>query len=111
MTIIKADARIRIKSSSITGATPSVGTSSNHTDGTWGVNDIYTSEFFLNRTDDELSLATDNGVFNIPLFPIGGIPSYLGDAEAGVAGLTAGDFYQTSGGGTPSTAGILMIKQ
>jgi hypothetical protein len=41
------------------------------------------------------------------------IQAYADDAAAGVAGLTVGDIYQTSGAGAAplNVAGILMIKQ
>ena len=41
------------------------------------------------------------------------IPAYDDDTAAGVGGLSAGDFYQTTGSGTAplNVAGILMVKQ
>lgn len=41
------------------------------------------------------------------------LPAYADDAAAGVAGLTAGDVYQTDGTGAAplNVAGIRMIKQ
>lgn len=58
---------------------------------------------------------TGNDIFKIS--PLGKItellPAYADDAAAGVAGLTAGDVYQTDGTGAAplNVAGIRMIKQ
>ena len=39
-----------------------------------------------------------------------GLPGYASDATAGAGGLTAGDFYQTSGHATLPD-GVVMVKQ
>jgi hypothetical protein len=44
---------------------------------------------------------------------VGSLPAYDDDAAAGVGGLTAGQYYQTTGAGAAplNAAGIVMIKQ
>lgn len=59
------DSRIRIKRSTVAGATPTVAPSSDHTDGTWSVNDIYIGELYLNDTDQRLFVRTTGGVVEI----------------------------------------------
>ena len=53
--------RIRLKRTATSGATPSVGPSPNHTDGTWGINDIYGGEFYWNMADQALWLGWNTG--------------------------------------------------
>ena len=53
--------RIRLKRTATSGATPTVGPSTNHTDGTWGINDIYGGEFFWNMADEKLWLGWNTG--------------------------------------------------
>ena len=45
------------------------------------------------------------------LVPTLTLASYDDDAAAGTGGLTTGKLYQTTGGGTISTAGVVMVKQ
>ena len=45
------------------------------------------------------------------LVPTLTLTAYDDDAAAGTGGLTTGKLYQTTGGGTISTAGVVMIKQ
>ena len=59
------DSRIRIKRSTVAGAIPTVAPSSDHTDGTWGVNDVYIGELYLNDTDQRLFVRTAGGVVEI----------------------------------------------
>ena len=61
------DSKIRIKRSTVIGGTPSIGPSSDHTDGTWGVNDIYTGEFYYNIPDEKLWIGTATGTTQIDL--------------------------------------------
>ena len=48
------DSRIRLKRSTISGTTPDIGPSSDHTDGTWAATDIYVSEPYLNTADNQV---------------------------------------------------------
>ena len=59
------DSRIRIKRSTVAWAIPTVAPSSDHTDGTWGVNDVYIGELYLNDTDQRLFVRTTGGVVEI----------------------------------------------
>lgn len=76
-----------------------------------------TSTFFLQRnsanvTSDSLIVTPKFGstVMNIRLNLV---PAYDDDAAAGVAGLTTGDLYQTTGGGAAplDVPGLLLLKQ
>lgn len=53
--------RIRLKRTATSGATPSVGPTPDHTDGSWGINDIYGGEFFWNMYDQALWLGWNTG--------------------------------------------------
>jgi len=61
------DSRIRLKRSTVTGAEPTVAPSADHTDGTWGVNDVYIGELYLNDSDQRLFVRTTGGVKEIAL--------------------------------------------
>lgn len=59
------DSRIRLKRSTVTGAVPTAAPSTDHTDGTWSVNDIYIGELYLNDSDQRLFVRTTSGVLEI----------------------------------------------
>jgi hypothetical protein len=48
-------------------AVPTVSPSEDHTDGSWGVNDIYSGEFYLNETDVKLYIRVAGVIKEIPL--------------------------------------------
>lgn len=74
----KEYARLQIKYTSITGASPSLPYTQDHNDGTWSPTDLYVGEFFLNASDDQLWIRTFNGI--IPVNGTGsGTGSYIGD--------------------------------
>jgi hypothetical protein len=74
----KEYARLQIKYTSITGASPSLPYTQDHNDGTWSPTDLYVGEFFLNASDDQLWIRTFNGI--IPVGGTGsGTGSYIGD--------------------------------
>lgn len=74
----KEYARLQIKYTSITGASPSLPYTQDHNDGTWSPTDLYVGEFFLNASDDKLWIRTFNGI--IPVGGTGsGTGSYIGD--------------------------------
>jgi len=56
------DSRIKIKRSTVTGAVPTVPSSSDHTDGTWIATDIYKGELFYNQADGVLWTRGDSGI-------------------------------------------------
>lgn len=65
MPLVTQHSRQLLKRSIISGATPSVFTgSTNHTDGTWGINDIYAGEMFWNMDDKKLWLGWENSSGN-----------------------------------------------
>lgn len=59
------DSRIRLKRSTVAGAQPAAAPSADHTDGTWGVNDVYVGELYLNDTDQRLYVRTTGGILEI----------------------------------------------
>jgi|TARA_R100000084_G_scaffold94550_2_gene48302 hypothetical protein len=59
------DSRIRIKRSTVALAQPTAAPSTDHTDGTWSVNDVYIGELYLNDTDQRLYIRTTNGILEI----------------------------------------------
>ena len=59
------NSRLEIKYSTISGASPSIAPSQDHTDGTWTADDIYVGEFYLNAVDDQLWVRTLNGIYPI----------------------------------------------
>lgn len=65
--INKIDGKIRIKRSSVIGGTPSIGPTTDHTDGGWGVNDIYPGEYYFNEADNLLWIGGTNSVLQIGL--------------------------------------------
>jgi hypothetical protein len=65
MPLVTQHSRQLLKRSIISGATPSVFTgSTNHTDGTWGINDIYAGEMFWNMDNKKLWLGWENSSGN-----------------------------------------------
>ena len=71
-------ARIIMKYSTISGATPSIPLSDNHEDGTWIPTDLYIGEFFTNAADDTFWIRTDNGISQL-FGGTGGTGSFIGD--------------------------------
>ena len=59
------DSRIRLKRSSVTGAEPTAAPSTDHTDGTWSVNDVYIGELYLNDADQRLFVRTTGGILEV----------------------------------------------
>ena len=59
------DSRIRLKRSTVTGAVPTVAPSTDHTDGTWSVNDVYIGELFLNDAEQRLFIRGTFGISEI----------------------------------------------
>ena len=55
------DSRIRLKRSTVAGAVPTAAPSTDHTDGTWSVNDVYIGELYLNDADQRLFVRTTGG--------------------------------------------------
>jgi len=61
------DSRIRLKRSSVTGAEPTAAPSTDHTDGTWSVNDVYIGELYLNDADQRLFVRTTGGIKEVSM--------------------------------------------
>jgi len=59
------DSRLRIKRSTVALAQPTAAPSTDHTDGTWSVNDVYIGELYLNVADQRLYIGTTNGILEI----------------------------------------------
>lgn len=56
------DSRILIKRSTTAGVVPTIPASSDHTDGSWLVTDIYKGEFFINLADGIAYTRDDSGI-------------------------------------------------
>lgn len=59
------DSRFLFKYSTISGETPTIPTSDDHTDGTWIPTDLYVGEFFLNAADNAMWVRTISGIVPI----------------------------------------------
>ena len=59
------DSRIRLKRSTVAGAQPTAAPSTDHTDGTWSVNDVYIGELYLNDADQRLFVRTTGGILEV----------------------------------------------
>ena len=59
------DARQIQKRSTVPGAVPTVAPSNNHLDGTWGVNDIYEGELFINIPDQKIFMRCATTIVDI----------------------------------------------
>ena len=59
------DSRRRLKRSTVAGATPTAAPSTDHTDGTWSVNDVYIGELYLNDADQRLFIRTSTGIVEL----------------------------------------------
>lgn len=85
--------RIISKYSTISGATPSIPPSQDHTDGTWSPTDLYVGEFFVNVADDLVWVRTINGIMPISS-ATGGSGSYIGDyVSKSLGGTYSGGVY------------------
>lgn len=59
------NSRIQQKFSTISGATPTIAPSQDHTDGTWSETDLYIGEIFFNVNDDKAWFRSLNGIIPI----------------------------------------------
>ena len=90
------NSRQLLKRSTVSGATPTVFTgSTDYTDGTWGVDDIYGGELYLNMVDKKLWFGWENsGGTGVELiYPQAGTP---GPSFTGGSGNCITDFYLTN---------------
>ena len=90
------NSRQLLKRSTVSGATPTVFTgSTDYTDGTWGVDDIYVGELYLNMTDKKLWFGweTSGGTGVELIYPQAGTP---GPTFTGGSGNCITDFYLTN---------------
>jgi len=90
------NSRQLLKRSTVSGATPTVFTgSTDFTDGSWGVDDIYGGELYLNMTDKKLWFGweTTGGTGVELIYPQAGTP---GPSFTGGSGNCITDFYLTN---------------
>ena len=59
------NSRLQFKFSTISGTTPTIGPSTDFTDGTWIDTDLYVGEFFLNAADNNMWVRTLTGIVPI----------------------------------------------
>lgn len=77
--------RLVQKYSTISGVTPTIPPSQDHSDGTWSDTDLYIGEFFMNVSDNLLWYRTIDGI-------------HLVSGATGASGSFVGDYVPTSGG-------------
>lgn len=77
--------RLVQKYSTISGVTPTIPPSQDHSDGTWSDTDLYIGEFFMNVSDNLLWYRTIDGI-------------HLISGATGASGSFVGDYVPTSGG-------------
>lgn len=77
MALIVIDAKHKNKRSTVPGVVPVLGTSENHTDGSWDDNMIYTGELFFNIPDQKLWIGGELAIVQIPFFSDLPAPSSL----------------------------------
>lgn len=77
--------RLVQKYSTISGITPTIPPSQDHSDGTWSDTDLYIGEFFMNVSDNLLWYRTIDGI-------------HLVSGATGASGSFVGDYVPTSGG-------------
>ena len=68
MSLVTQDSRIVIKSSTVTNAVPTVAPSSDHTDGSWSVDDIYKGELYINLVDSKIWFRDNSGIQRLALY-------------------------------------------
>ena len=72
MSLNPLDGRMRLKRSLLSGSTPTIGPSTDHTDGTWTATTmIYPGELYYNVPDDRLWIGNTTGVSEIVSQPSG----------------------------------------
>ena len=59
------NSRIQQKYSTVSGGTPTIAPSTDHTDGTWTENDLYVGELYINVQDDTMFYRSLNGIIPI----------------------------------------------
>ena len=92
MSIVKLDAKIKIKRSTTTGEVPTIGPSGDHTDGTWSATDIYEGELFLNTVDRKLWVGVGSEVIEIEL----ALVDYLALSGGVMTGLIQQPVYDSA---------------
>jgi hypothetical protein len=72
------NSRIQSKYSTISGSTPTIPSSNDHTDGSWGINDIYIGELYINAIDNKVFSRGESSIFEVGLT----------DVSASITGFT-----------------------
>jgi len=91
MAAITQHSKIRIKRSTTTGATPTIGTTNDHTDGTWSNTDIYVGEFFYNVVDNRLWIGKLGGAQEISTAQLFELTYAEAELQKTIVGSPSGD--------------------
>ena len=90
--------RIINKRSVIPGVIPTIGPTTDHTDGSWVDNEIYPGEFFVNLADEIVYFGWTTGSTTTPSSGVTQMYPYLGPPSTGATlNLTAGSSINISG--------------
>ena len=82
----KIDAKIRLKRSTVASTVPTIGASTDHTDGSWSSEDIYSGEMFYNEPDQKLWIGTDTGIREFVLGSTSGNSADIFEYDSDVSG-------------------------
>ena len=93
--------KIKIKRSSVAGVIPTMGPSSDHTDGSWNGTDIYPGEFFINLADNRVWFGSLSGPTEIV------VPGTFGAQAITYSDLST---LKTAGGLTPGQLYIITDR-
>lgn len=98
MSLKLQNSRQILKRVTTAGSTPLIGPSSDHTDGSWTVDDIYCGEFYWNMADKKLWLGycTTGGTGTELIYPSSGGTSFTGGSGSCIAQLYVTDIYGCS---------------
>lgn len=88
---IKQHSKMIIKRSTVSGEVPILGPSTDHADGTWPVNGIYTGEFFYNIPDNRLWIGGEDDIVEIPLSQVFEMTYAEAQLQKNIDGSPSGD--------------------
>jgi hypothetical protein len=98
MSLKLQNSRQILKRVTTSGSTPTIGPSSDHTDGTWTVDDIYCGEFYWNMADKTLWLGycSTGGTGTELIYPPSGTTSFTGGSGNCISQLYVTDIFGCS---------------
>jgi hypothetical protein len=91
MAAITQHSKIRVKRSTVSGVIPTIGTTNDHTDGSWTNTDIYVGEYFYNVVDNRLWIGKLGGVQEIITAQLFELTYAEADLQKTIVGSPSGD--------------------